>query len=332
MLILRRRGWEIPERMATSEGVFLQGREAIRDRLGRRAFLKGGAVLAGTAFGGVGCTPSADAQGADPTASLYPMARNAAYTIERPVTPEKITSNYNNFYEFGTSKRIASAAQALETRPWVLTIGGMVEKPLELGIDDLIKAMPLEERLYRHRCVEAWSMTIPWSGFPMRALLNLAKPLSSAKYVRMETFLKPGVAPLQKRATFPWPYVEGVTIAEAANDLAFLVIGAYGKPLLKQYGAPLRLALPWKYGFKSIKSIVRFEFTDKRPKSFWEEAQGSEYGFWANVNPEVAHRRWSQADEEDLETGRRIPTQVFNGYAPFVADLYKGLEHERLWA
>jgi len=317
MLIKRVKGWEIPERLATSEAVFL----------GRRDILRGAAALAGA-----GLAPAATlGQEADPTAKLYPLKRNPTFTIERPVTPEKLTANYNNFYEFGTHKRVASAAQALETRPWSLTIGGMVEKPLELGIDDLIKLMPLEERLYRHRCVEAWSMTIPWSGFPFRALLDLAKPLASAKYVRMETFHKPAMALGQKTRSLPWPYVEGVTVAEAAHDLAFLVTGAYGKPLAKQYGAPLRLALPWKYGFKSIKSIVRFEFTDRRPKSFWESLQGREYGFWANVNPAVSHPRWSQATEEDLETGARIPTKLFNGYAEFVGDLYKGLESERLW-
>ena len=179
----------------------------------------------------------------------------------------------------------------------------MVEKPQEIGIDDLIRKMPLEERLYRHRCVEAWSMAIPWSGFPLAKLVELAKPLSSAKYLRMETFLDPEVASGQRQTWYPWPYVEGLTMAEATNELAFLVTGAYGKPVTKQMGAPLRLALPWKYGFKSIKSIMRFSFTDKRPKSFWEALQASEYGFWANVNPEVPHPRWSQATEELI--GRR---------------------------
>ena len=176
-------------------------------------------------------------------------------------------------------------------------------------------------------------MTIPWSGFQMSKLVELVKPLSSAKYVRMETFLDKSVAPGQRQTWFPWPYVEGVTIEEANNELAFLVTGTYGKPAPKQHGAPLRLALPWKYGFKSIKSIVRFSFTDKRPKSYWEDLQSSEYGFWANVNPEVSHPRWSQASEEILGTGgERKPTLLFNGYGEYVAGLYKGLESERLWA
>jgi len=175
-------------------------------------------------------------------------------------------------------------------------------------------------------------MAIPWSGFPMARLLELAQPLSSAKYLRMETFLDPSVAPGQRQTWYPWPYVEGLTIAEASNELAFLVTGAYGKPVAKQMGAPLRLAVPWKYGFKSIKSIVRFTFTDKRPKTFWEALQASEYGFWANVNPEVSHPRWSQASEEVLGTGERRPTLLFNGYGDYVAQMYKGLESERLWA
>ena len=230
------------------------------------------------------------------------------------------------------SKNIAKAAQALKLRPWAVKIDGMVEKAQEIGLDDLIRKMPLEERLYRHRCVEAWSMAIPWSGFPFARLVELAKPLSSAKYVRMETFLDPAVASGQRASQYPWPYVEGLTIAEATNELAFLVTGAYGKPVSKQQGAPLRLAVPWKYGFKSIKSIVRFNFTDQRPKSYWEALQASEYGFWANVNPQVSHPRWSQATEELIGQGERRPTLLFNGYGDYVAGLYQGLEKERLWA
>jgi methionine sulfoxide reductase catalytic subunit len=190
----------------------------------------------------------------------------------------------------------------------------------------------LEERLYRHRCVEAWSMAIPWSGFPLAKLVELAQPLGSAKYLRMETFLDRETAPGQRAVWYPWPYVEGLTIPEATNELAFLVTGAYGKPVSKSQGAPLRLAVPWKYGFKSIKSIVRFNFTDQRPKTFWEALQAQEYGFWANVNPQVPHPRWSQASEELIGIGERRPTLLFNGYADYVANLYQGLESERLWA
>jgi sulfoxide reductase catalytic subunit YedY len=175
-------------------------------------------------------------------------------------------------------------------------------------------------------------MSVPWSGFPMKALVDFAKPLGSAKYVEMQTFMDPKMAPGQRQFFYPWPYTEGLTIAEATNELAFMVTGAYGKPLPKQNGAPLRLATPWKYGFKSVKSIVKFTFTDQRPKTFWEALQESEYGFWANVNPEVPHPRWSQASERVLSTGERRPTLKWNGYGEFVAKLYDGLEKERLFA
>ena len=206
-------------------------------------------------------------------------------------------------------------------RPWTVKFDGLVEQPKEVGIDDLLKAVTLEERLYRHRCVEAWSMAVPWTGFPMKALVEFAKPLSSAKYVRFETFLDKAVAPGQSGRFYPWPYVEGVTMAEATNELAFMVTGVYGKPAPNQFGAPLRVVLPWKYGFKSIKAIVKVSFVEERPKSFWEVIQGSEYGFWANVNPQVAHPRWSQATEEDIGTGQRRPTLLYNATAPMCRPL-----------
>jgi sulfoxide reductase catalytic subunit YedY len=262
----------------------------------------------------------------DPTASLYPLKLNEKYKLDRAITPAEINGAYNNFYEFGSSKAIAKAAQALKLRPWTIKIDGMVEKPIEIGFDDLIKQMPIEERLYRHRCVEVWGMAIPWSGFPLAKLVELAKPLSSAKYLVMHTFLDSSVASGQRQTWYPWPYTEGLTIAEASNELAFLATGAYGKPMPKQHGAPLRLAVPWKYGFKSIKSINHVSFSDQRPKSFWEALQASEYGFWANVNPEVPHPRWSQATEEDIGTKERRPTLLYNGYGEYVASLYSGLE------
>jgi sulfoxide reductase catalytic subunit YedY len=191
--------------------------------------------------------------------------------------------------------------------------------------------MPLEERLYRHRCVETWSMAVPWSGFALKSLVEMAKPQSGAKYLQMQTFKDARMAPGQRDFLYPWPYTEGLTMAEANHDLAFIATGIYGKPMPKQNGAPLRLAVPWKYGFKSVKSIVRFTFTDKRPKSFWEGLQASEYGFWANVNPQVAHPRWSQATEKPLGSDERVPTLLYNGYAEQVADLYKDLKGERLF-
>jgi len=321
MHVIRRRGWEIPERLATPEHLFLN----------RRALLAGSGAAALSLAPNIALAERISDL-PEPTKDLYPVGRNEKYALDRPITDEKINTNYNNFYEFGSTKTVAKAAQALKLRPWTVKIDGMVETPQEIGIDDLIRKMPLEERLYRHRCVEAWSMAIAWSGFPFAKLVELAKPLSSAKYVRMETFLDPSVAPSQKQSWYPWPYVEGLTIAEATNELAFLVTGAYGKPVSKVQGAPLRLAVPWKYGFKSIKSIVRFNFTDQRPKSYWEALQASEYGFWANVNPQVPHPRWSQATEELIGRNERRPTLMFNGYGEYVADLYKGLERERLWA
>lgn len=311
------RGWEIPESQATPEHIFLSRRNLM-------ALGAGSIAAAGLAL------PAAAAE-TDPSASLYPAARNPRYTLDRPLTPEPSASTVNNYYEFGGNYDVARAASKLKTRPWTITIDGLVEQPRQVGIDDLLKAVTLEERLYRHRCVEGWSMALPWTGFPMKALVDYARPLGSAKYVRFETFLDRAVAPGQNGRFYPWPYVEGVTMAEANNELAFMVTGIYGKPAPNQFGAPLRVALPWKYGFKSAKAIVKVTFTEQRPKSFWEVAQGSEYGFWANVNPAVAHPRWSQATEKDIATGERRPTLIYNGYGEYVAGLYAGMEKEKLF-
>jgi sulfoxide reductase catalytic subunit YedY len=322
MHIRKTRGWEIAEGLTTPEHVFFN----------RRQFMSGAGAVTAAAI----LPPMAHGSETDPSASLYPVRLNPAFMdAGRPITDRSYNITFNNFYEFGSSKQIYRAAEALPIRPWEIAIDGMVDKPFVIAIDDLLKKMTLEERVYRHRCVEAWAMTVPWSGFPLRKLVDLAKPTSAAKYVRMETFNKPEVAPGQRPGLFggsyPWPYVEGVTMAEAMNDLAFMATGAYGAPLPKSMGAPIRLHLPWKYGFKSIKSIVRVSFTDKRPVSFWEELGGSEYGFWANVNPEVPHPRWSQANERILGTNEEVPTKLFNGYGEFVAELYKGLEGEKLF-
>jgi methionine sulfoxide reductase catalytic subunit len=317
MLIKRKRGWEIPESEATSEAIFLN----------RRQLMAAGAGLIGGSILGDG----AAAQFADPTFDLYPAKRTDKYKIDGDITPERYSADYNNYYEFGSSKSVAAAARNLKTRPWTVTVDGLVEKPFQIGIDDLIRKMALEERLYRLRCVEAWAMAVPWTGFPLKALVDMAKPLASARYVKLQTFLDKSVAPGQRQTWYPWPYTEGVTIEEAGNELAFLVTGAYGKPLANQFGAPLRLALPWKYGFKSVKSIVRVTFAEERPKTFWEALQPSEYGFWANVNPAVSHPRWSQASERVLGTDATRPTVIYNGYGDYVAHLYKGLEKEKLY-
>ena len=325
MLIKRPRGWELRESAITPEAVYLD-RRALLKAAGFGALIAAASPLAGTG--------EAMAQGveADPTAGLYPFKQNMRYRLDRPITPEKDATTYNNFYEFGSSKSIVTPAQQLKLRPWTITFDGMVENKQTIGFDDLFKQMPMEERLYRHRCVEAWAMAVPWTGFPMKAMVELAKPLSSAKYVVMQTFMDTKVAPGQRQSWYPWPYTEGLTIAESMNELAFIATGIYGKPLPKQNGAPIRLVTPWKYGFKSVKSIVTVTFTDKRPVSYWEKLQSSEYGFWANVNPQVAHPRWSQASERMLGTDERRPTLLFNGYEEYVADLYKGLEKERLYA
>lgn len=322
MLIRPNRPWNIRDSLATAEHIALD----------RRALLTAAGVLGAAAISWplLGRQRGA-AGGADPTASLYPVARNEKWKVDRPLTAEQLNLTYNNFYEFGSHKEISEAAQGLKIRPWMMRIDGLVEKPFEIGIDDLIRRMQLEERVNRHRCVEAWSMTVPWTGFPMAELVRIAKPLASAAFLRMETFHDPKVASGQQQSWYPWPYVEGITLAEATNDLAFLATGAYGKPLAKQMGAPIRLHLPWKFGFKSIKSIVRVTFTDKRPKSFWETIQSREYGFWANVNPDVPHARWSQATERVLGTETRVPTVIYNGYGEWVTHLYKDTQGQNVF-
>lgn len=324
MLIKVKRGWEIPESHATPEAVFLHRRKLLK-AMGM------GSLLAVSAATLPFAAARADVPETDPSAKLYPFKRDPKYTLDRPITPEKYSTTYNNFYEYGDSKDIYEAAQQLKIRPWTVTIDGMVEKPMTIGIDDLLKKMPLEERLYRHRCVEAWSMAVPWSGFALKPFVEMAKPLSSATYLKMTTFMDTAMAPGEKVFWYPWPYVEGLTMAEATNELAFLVTGMYGHPVPKQDGAPLRLVTPWKYGFKSIKSIVRFTFTNQQPETFWHKLQADEYGFWANVNPAVPHPRWSQATERVLGTDERVPTLIWNGYGEYVADLYSNIKGQQLF-
>ncbi|MBM3503995.1 MAG: protein-methionine-sulfoxide reductase catalytic subunit MsrP [Alphaproteobacteria bacterium] len=316
MLIRIPRGWELKESAATPESAYLD----------RRNLMKGAAAAA---LAGPFVASAAWTADDDPSAGRYPLQRNIKFTLDREVTEEKVNATYNNFYEFGSHKQIWRDAQKLPIRPWTLKIDGMVQKPMEIGIDDLLAKMPLEERLYRHRCVEAWAMAIPWGGFELSHLIKLVEPLAGAKYVQFETFMNPRLASGQRQTWYPWPYREGLTIDEAMNELTFMVTGTYGKPAAKQFGAPLRLALPWKYGFKSAKSIARITFTDQRPQSFWEVIQPSEYGFWANVNPAFNHPRWSQASERLLGSDKRVPTVIYNGYGEFVASLYKDLPQDR---
>jgi sulfoxide reductase catalytic subunit YedY len=328
MLIKRKRGWEIAENLVTPESIYFNRRNLL---------IGGGVAIAAAAVAGCSNGPAAvdtaKAAGGDATTDLYPAAKNAKFLDGgRPVTSEMITETYNNFYEYGTDKGVSRSANAiLKTRPWEIKIDGLVEKPFTIGIDDLLRKVTLEERVYRHRCVEAWSFVVPWTGFQLSKLVEMAKPLSSATYLRMETFNDPKMAPGLNQFWYPWPYVEGLTMAEATNELAFLVTGAYGKPVANVMGAPIRLHLPWKYGFKSVKSIVRFSFVTERPKTFWEDLAPDEYGFWANVNPGVPHPRWSQQMERDLGTGGLIPTKLYNGYADYVASIYTNLRNEKLY-
>ena len=319
MLIKRMKGWELPESKTTSEDHYLNRRAMVR----AMGFGAASIALPGQLM--------AQDKSADPSAGLYPARRNDRYGVPTPMTAEKLATTYNNFYEFGTDKSIWREAQKLEVRPWTIKVGGMVEKPFEIGIDDLLAKVQLEERVYRHRCVETWSMIVPWSGFPVRSLVEICKPLGSAKFIVMKTLSRPSVMREQRDLLYPWPYTEGLAMDEAMNDLAFIATGLYGKPIHKQNGAPLRLVAPWKYGFKNVKSIVSVDFTDKKPKTFWEGLQSSEYGFWANVNPQVAHPRWSQATEKPLGSEERIPTLLYNGYAEFVAGLYADRKAEKLF-
>ncbi|MEQ9491747.1 MAG: protein-methionine-sulfoxide reductase catalytic subunit MsrP [Alphaproteobacteria bacterium] len=326
MLLKVKRGWELAESAATPESAFLNRRTLMKG-LAAGSILAAGGFAAGQARAELFGNPEQD-----PTAGLYPVNRNETFVLDRALTSEEDATNYINYYEIGSHKHVAEQAQALSLRPWQVRIDGLVEQERTVDFDELVRALPLEERLYRHRCVEAWSMAIPWSGFTLASLVDYAKPQSSAKYIRMETLADETTMPGLRQQWYPWPYVEGLTMAEATNELAFIATGLYGKPIRKQNGAPLRLVTPWKYGFKSVKAITRFTFTNERPVGFWEEIQSSEYGFWANVNPDVPHPRWSQATERVLGTNDRVPTLLFNGYGEFVADIYKGMENERLYA
>ncbi len=285
------------------------------------------ASVAGQAEGNPSSRTDAPATPGQTQTSAAPAAKAPGGAIDEPKTSYQDITNYNNFYEFSTEKEpVATLAKDFRTSPWTLTMGGLLNKPATFGIEDLLKRFPQEERVYRLRCVEAWSMVIPWQGFSLAALLKEVEPLSSAKYVRFETILDPLQMPGQRDTFYPWPYVEGLRLDEAMHELTILSTGLYGKAQLPQNGAPLRLVVPWKYGFKSIKSIVKIDLVDTEPKSFWMALAPDEYGFYANVNPEVPHPRWSQASERRIGEVSRRKTLPFNGYAEEVAQLYTGLD------
>ena len=312
MYLKKKNSWEISESSVTDESYF-RNRRSLFSSIGKSALMF----------------------------SLYPSFSLASYQITNklnekyflplPYTSEKLATTYTNFYEFGSSKNIWRRASKLKVDNWSIKIGGLVQKKKTFDIDKLKKLIGLEERIYRFRCVEGWAMVVPWLGFPVNKILEIVDPDKDANYVRFETFYDPKIAPGQKQSWYPWPYVEGITVEEAKNDLAFFATGMYGKDIPNQNGAPLRLVLPWKYGFKSIKSIVKITFTKEKPIGLWEKLAPKEYGFWANVNPNVPHPRWSQSKEQLLGTNEFQKTQIYNGYEENVSYLYSNFsEQEKL--
>jgi sulfoxide reductase catalytic subunit YedY len=356
MLIKSRRSWELGASEVTPESVYV----------GRRAFLSGGAALAlglgscrseaaprsrkaetspgamsGSASGGPSPQPPAGAlANAGGTSGVAPSPvvdangnlrfRPGPFGTDEPKTPLRDVTTYNNFYEFGTDKAApAENAHTLKPRPWSVLCDGLIKAPRRWDLDQILAAAPLEERIYRLRCVEAWSMVIPWIGFPLGALLKKLEPQGNAKYVAFETLRDPEQMPGQHTRVLDWPYVEGLRLDEAMHPLTLLAVGLYGKVLPNQNGAPLRLVVPWKYGFKSIKSIVRIKLVESQPPATWNLQAPSEYGFYSNVNPEVDHPRWSQARERRIGELLKRKTLMFNGYANEVASLYAGMDLRR---
>jgi sulfoxide reductase catalytic subunit YedY len=312
------RSWkgDLPEREATPEATYLR----------RRDFLALGAA------GAIGALLPRPASAADdgPTGAALEVAGQVDMAGGEKPTPWKAITTYNNFYEFGTDKEDpARRAGSLRTRPWTLSIEGEVKRPRTVGIEELLGWFPLQQRVYRMRCVEAWSMVIPWVGFPLADLVRRVEPTSRARYVAFQTLLDPEQMPGQRRQVLDWPYTEGLRMDEAVHPLTLLAVGLYGRVLPNQVGAPLRLVVPWKYGFKGGKSIVRIRFTQQQPQNTWNVVAPDEYGFYANVNPAVDHPRWSQARERRLGEFFKRPTLPFNGYADQVAGLYAGMDLQK---
>jgi sulfoxide reductase catalytic subunit YedY len=291
--------------------------------LSRRDFIKAATVATSAALLAA-CAPSVTK--APQNAKTVPTFTTPDELGDKVNTYEDIT-HYNNYYEFTTDKQgVADLATGFKTSPWTVEVGGLVNKPKTFTIEDLLKNFPQEERIYRLRCVEAWSMVIPWEGFALAGLLTMVEPTSDAKYVRFETVYRPKEMPGQNDPSYPWPYQEGLRLDEAMNDLTFLATGMYGEPNVTQNGAPIRLVVPWKYGFKSIKSIIKIELVAEKPATMWNQIAPNEYGFYSNVNPAVDHPRWSQASERRIGELSRRPTLPFNGYGDKVAHLYDGMD------
>lgn len=313
-MLIRRPGDILPSEI-TSQSLYQSRREFMRNA---------GAVALSTGFG----LQVASAQAA-PGQKLAGTL-NKAFVVDDTPTPMKSVVTYNNFYEFGTEKSDpAENAHTLRTRPWTVRVEGLVNKPGVYDIDTLLALAPIEERVYRLRCVEGWSMVIPWEGYPLSALINKVEPQGNAKYVEFVSLHDPEQMPGQRSAVLDWPYVEGLRIDEAMHPLTLLAMGLYGQVLPNQNGAPVRIVVPWKYGFKSAKSIVAIRFVEKEPVSSWTRANASEYGFYSNVNPEVDHPRWSQARERRIGEFLKRETLMFNGYAEQVASLYSGMDLRR---
>ncbi len=325
--------WNAPSRSITPEGVYWNRRHFVR--------------AAGLALGGLALPFATSACGGGlgsggngvpgerpsdplatipdtPSADLYPAERNPIVDVDRPLTDRLVAATHNNFYEFTTDKaRVWENVGPFEARPWTIEVTGEVENPGVWDVADLERELGLEERVYRFRCVEAWAMTVPWIGFPLHRLLARARPLSSGRYVRFVTFMRPDQAIGQRtQPWYNWPYYEALRMDEAMHELTLVATGIFGAPLPKQHGAPARIIVPWKYGFKSPKSIERIEVVRERPPTLWNDQQPNEYGFYSNVNPEVPHPRWSQADEELIGESRRVPTLMLNGYGEWVGDMY----------
>src|SRR4051812_9042399 len=316
--MLLKKASDIPSSEITDKKLYLR----------RREFIQAAAVGAVGAAAGTLGVGTAEAAGWPrvPIPNVQKPSSPALTTTEKPNSYQDIAT-YNNFYEFGTDKSDPSQnAGAFKTKPWTVKVDGMVGKPGDYHLEDLIKPYALEDRVYRHRCVERWSLVIPWVGFPLASLLKTVEPTSAAKFVEFTTLLDPRQMPGQRSSVLQWPYVEGLRLDEAMHPLALLAVGLYGEYLPNQNGAPIRLVVPWKYGFKSIKSIVRIRLTDKQPMNTWQEMAANEYGFYANVNPAVDHPRWSQARERRIGEFFKRPTLMFNGYGDQVASLYTGLD------
>ncbi|PSN20797.1 protein-methionine-sulfoxide reductase catalytic subunit MsrP [filamentous cyanobacterium CCP5] len=319
--------WQLPASQATPEATYWNRRRLIKTMVG-----------AGIGSIAVSLGACAREKTIDPGLAktlgrpLNNVQRNPAFdNLDRDITPQAYASSYNNFYEFGGTKNIWPNAQDLPTDPWQLEVTGLVKNPTTYDRDDLTQQFDLEERVYRFRCVEAWAMVVPWIGFPMKRLLEQVEPTPEAKYVSFTSFYDSEVCPGPAwgfARNLPWPYVEALTIEEMANELAFFAVGIYGRTLPKQHGAPIRMVVPWKYGFKGGKSIVKIEFTAQQPATYWNTISPNEYGFEANVNPEVPHPRWSQQTERLLGEGtnpfdwEKVPTRLYNGYEEYVGSLY----------